>query len=111
MSALTGETLVCGQRGGDEAQLRIFGDEFYARYETLDGYSAVFDKDIGCYCHALLAVGRFVSSGTPIRKPPPTRLQKHLKEDPDVRNEKFEQNYNLFRPREIDRPTRAGGCG
>ena len=102
MSALTGETLICGQRSGAEAQLRIFGDEFYARYETLDGYSAVFDKGVGCYCYALLAVGRFVSSGTPIRKPAPNRLQKHLKEDPDVRNEKFEQNYNLFRPREID---------
>ena len=29
-------------------------------------------------------------------------LRKHLKEDPEVRNEKFEQNYNLLRPREVD---------
>ena len=105
MSALTGDTIVCGQRSGEGAQLRIYGDEFYARYETLGGYTVVFDKDIGCYCYATLAVGRFVSGGTPIHKPAPAGLQKHVKEDPLVRNEKFEQNYNLLRPRELDEDT------
>lgn len=102
MSNLIGETIVCGQRTCGEVQLRIFGDEFYGRYETLEGYTVVFDKDYGGYCYALLAAGRFVSSGVPIGKPLPDGLRKHLKEEPDVRNEKFEQNYNLFRPREID---------
>ncbi len=105
MSALTGETIVCGQRGSAGAQLRIFGDEYYARYETLDGYSVVFDKDIGCYCYAQLVAGRFVSSGTPLYKPAPAGLQKHIKEDPQVRNEKFERNYNRLRPREFDEDT------
>ncbi len=102
MSALIGETIACDQRTGDEVQLRIFGDEFYARYETLDGYTVVFDKGYGCYCYALLAAGRFVSSGVPIGKPLPNGLRKHLKEEPGLRNEKFEQNYNRLRPREID---------
>ncbi|MCF6188181.1 MAG: M6 family metalloprotease domain-containing protein [Desulfobulbaceae bacterium] len=102
MSVLIGEMIVCGQRTGGEVQLRIFGDEFYARYETVDGYTVVFDKDYGGYCYALLAAGRFVSSGVPIGKPLPAGLRKHLKEAPEVRNEKFAQNYSLFRAPEID---------
>lgn len=102
MSAVIGEAIVCGQRCGGDIQLRIFGDEFYARYETLEGYTVVFDKDCGCYCYALLAAGRFVSSGIPIGKPLPDGLRRHLKEAPDVRNDKFEQNYDLLRPREAD---------
>ncbi len=79
MSVLIGETIVCGQHTGSDVQLRIFGDEFYARYETNDGHTVVFDKDYGCYCYALLASGRFVSSGIPIGKPLPDVLRKHLK--------------------------------
>ncbi len=102
MSVLIGDTIVCGQHTGDDVQLNIFGDEFYARYETLDGYTVVFDKDHGCYCYALLASGRFVSSGAPIGKPLPDGLRKHLKEESAVYNEKFELNYNRLRPRETD---------
>ena len=100
MSVLIGDTIVCGQHTGGDIQLNIFGDEFYARYETLDGYTVVFDKDHGCYCYALLASGRFVSSGVPIGKLLPDGLRKHLKEEPAVYNEKFELNYNRLRPRE-----------
>ncbi len=102
MSVLTGEVIVSGQRVGGDVQIRIFGDEFYARYEALDGYTVVFDKDYGGYCYALSASGRFVSSGIPIGKPVPTSLRKHLKEDPAIRNDKFERNYNRLRPREVD---------
>ncbi len=102
MSVLIGDTIVCGQHAGGDVQLNIFGDEFYARYETLDGYTVVFDKDHGCYCYALLASGRFVSSGAPIGKPLPDGLRKHLKEESAVYNEKFELNYNRLRPRETD---------
>jgi len=102
MSVLTGEIIVSDQRVGGDVQLGIFGDEFYARYEALDGYTVVFDKDYGGYCYALSASGRFVSSGIPIGKPVPEGLRKHLKEDPEIRNEKFERNYNRLRPREVD---------
>lgn len=102
MSDLNGETITCGQRTGAEVQLNIFGDEFYARYETRDGYTVVFDKGNGCYCYALLTTGHFVSSGVPIGKMLPDGLRKHLKEAPALRNQKFEQNYDRLRPREID---------
>ena len=107
MSALIGETIVCGQHTGDDVQLRIFGDEFYARYEALDGHTVLYDKNYGGYCYALLAAGRFVSSGVPIGKSLPLGLQKHLKEVPDVRNEKFGQNYERIRPRDDDPDTSA----
>jgi len=102
MSVLIGEVKVCGQHRGGDVQLRIFGDEFYARYETLDGYTVVYDKIVGSYCYAIMAAGRFVSSGVPIGKPLPAGLAKHLKESPEVRNERFEQKYKLFRPVEVD---------
>ncbi len=62
MSVLIGDTIVCGQHAGGDVQLNIFGDEFYARYETLDGYTVVFDKDHGCYCYALLCLHQDVLS-------------------------------------------------
>ena len=38
---------VVPQPGGAPVQLVVFGDEFYARYETLDGYTVVFDTVLG----------------------------------------------------------------
>ena len=107
MSALNGEIITCGQHRDGEIQLRIFGDEFYARYEMLDGYTVVYDTNQGCYCYALLATGHLVSSGITACKPPPVGLHKHLRENPAVRNDKFERSYNHFRPREIEADTSA----
>jgi M6 family metalloprotease-like protein len=100
MSALHGEIVVCGQHVGGDIELRIFGDEFYARHETLSGYTVVYDKTLGRYCYATLAGGHFVSSGVPVNKPIPAGLRKHLKEEPQVRNDKFDQRYEQLRPAE-----------
>ena len=69
MSSLNGEVILADQRVGDALQLRIFGDEFYARRETLDGYTVLYDSEKGGYCYATLTVGRFVSTGVPVYKP------------------------------------------
>ncbi len=100
MSSLNGEVVLADQGIGESLQLRIFGDEFYARRETLDGYTVLYDTGQRCYCYATLAVGRFVSSGIPVHKPVPPDLRKHLKEDPEVRNEKFGLRYARLRPPE-----------
>ena len=42
VSAIFGETLSFGQERGPEVQLVVFGDEHYARYENLDGYTVVY---------------------------------------------------------------------
>lgn len=105
MSSLNGEVILADQGIGDPLQLRIFGDEFYARRETLDGYTVIYDTEQRRYCYATLAVGRFVSTGIPVYKPAPRNLRKHLKEDPEVRNEKFAQHYARIRPSEENAET------
>ncbi len=93
MSAIFGETLVFGQENGPDLELVVYGDEFYARYETKDGYTVVYDIDEGQYCFAILLDGRFASSGASTAKPPPVGIKKHLKESEEVRNEKFEARF------------------
>lgn len=72
MSAIFGEILTFGQQNGPDIALRVFGDEHYARYENIDGYSAVYDDQLGVFCYARLSAGSFRSTGTPIlaRAPP-----------------------------------------
>ena len=100
MSAIFGERLIFGQHNGPDIELRVFGDEFYARYETLQGYTVVYDLDQGQYCYAVLENGQFVSSGAPVSKPIPYGLRPKIKETSGVRNEKFEQRYTALRLQE-----------
>jgi M6 family metalloprotease-like protein len=102
MCQVTGEVVVLGQHVGGDVQLRVFGDEFYARYETLDGHTVLYDTDAGRYCYALLAAGRLVSSGVPISKPPPDGVPRHLMEDGSIRGEVFGLRYDEIRPQDQD---------
>lgn len=45
MSGIFGSTLTFSQEEGEDVRLVVFGDDKYARYETLDGYSVVYDAD------------------------------------------------------------------
>jgi M6 family metalloprotease-like protein len=100
MSAIFGERLIFGQHNGPDIELHVFGDEFYARYETLQGYTVVYDLDRGQYCYAVLENGEFVSSGAPVFKPVPAGLRRKIKETSSVRNEKFRQRYSALRLQE-----------
>ena len=100
MSAIFGERLWFEQERGEPVQLVAFGDEFYSWYETLDGYTVVYDQDAQRYCFALLASGAFASSGIPLAKSPPATLRRHLREDARVRREKFGRRYMRLRPPE-----------
>lgn len=79
-------------------RLRVYGDEFYARYEDLDGYTVVYDPDQGLYCYALLIRGEFVSSGVDISQTPPLGARRHFKEGEEVRNYKFENRFAKMNP-------------
>jgi M6 family metalloprotease-like protein len=100
VSAIFGETLTLPQPAGPPVRLRIFGDEFYARYETLAGHTVVLDTVLGRWAYAAVSSGRLVSTGVSIDKPCPPGLPTHLRESPQVRNDAFGRRYAELRPRE-----------
>ena len=69
MGALYGQRVTVGQAQGPDVELIVYGDEFYARYETPDGYPVVYDTERGQFSYARLDEGRFVSTGVPVRPP------------------------------------------
>lgn len=94
MSAIFGEVLDFSQEKGPEVRLRVYGDEFYARHETEDGYTVVYDESLGKFAYALLKEGRFVSSGVDLSRRPPSGMEKHLEESNEVRLSKAEKRFS-----------------
>jgi hypothetical protein len=92
MSAIFGEKLTFPQEKGQEVELIVHGDEFYAQYETEEGYSVVYDRELGLFCYAFLKEGTFFSSKIPINKSPSPDLEKHLQEAGGVRLAKADQS-------------------
>jgi M6 family metalloprotease-like protein len=84
MSAIFGEILRFGQSKGPEISLKVFGDEHYARYEDMNGFSAIYDDELGVFCYARLSVGSFRSTGTPLSEPVPEGLVRHLQESQET---------------------------
>lgn len=63
------------QPDGTRIMLRGQGDEFYARFETLDGYTVVFDPVERAYCYATVSPqGRLVSTGVQTHRGRPSEL-------------------------------------
>lgn len=94
MTAIFGELLSFDQENGPEVRLRVFGDEFYARYETEEGYTVIYDETLGKFTYARLKDGRFVSSGVDLSLNPPSGLKKHLEELGEVRMQKAEKRFS-----------------
>ena len=57
------------QPDGSVVQVKLFGDEFYARGETLDGYTVVRDPDTGWISYAVVSEDgeSYVSTGIPYK--------------------------------------------
>ncbi len=100
MSAIFGETLTFAQEAGPDIRLTTFGDEFYARYEDADGYTAVYDADLGQWCYAMLVDDRFVSTAVSLAERPPAGIPRHL-EEPESRRRYL---YDLRRGRSMPPP-------
>ncbi len=93
MSAIFGESLTFPQEQGPDVQLVVFGDEFYARYETEAGYTVIYDRERGLFCYALVQNGEFVSSGVNLAESVPERLPMHLEESDSVRSSKVASRF------------------
>jgi M6 family metalloprotease-like protein len=70
---LDGEWMDFEQPDRHPIQLKVFGDEFYARFEGADGYTVVKDPASGWYCYAELSADgqNLISTGLPYGAPPP----------------------------------------
>jgi M6 family metalloprotease-like protein len=99
MSSIFAEKLFFPQENGNEVELLVSGDEFYSRYETADGYTVVYDSELGVFCYAIKIHGHLVSSRITMKKKPPKRIKRHLREDPKIRREKFESRFALMQPK------------
>ncbi len=64
------------QPDGTKLNLRVFGDEFYGRTETTDGYTVVFDPATKTYHYATLSAdgNEFASAGKEVGKANPKAL-------------------------------------
>lgn len=85
MSAVFGERATLGQANGPDVELLVWGDEWYASYESLSGYPAVYDEELGLFCYARVAEGEFRSTMVPISEPPPAGVGQHARESDEVR--------------------------
>jgi hypothetical protein len=86
MTGIFGETVSLNQENGPQVRLVVNGDEYYARYETEDGYTVIYDPELGLYSYALKNdEGKFVSSRIPLSEPPPAGVSQHLEESNTVR--------------------------
>ncbi len=92
MSAIFGEKLTFSQEKGPDIKLVVNGDEFYAQYETEEGYSVIYDRELGLFCYAFLKDGAYYSSKIPLSNSPPSYLEKHLQEVGSVRLAKADQS-------------------
>jgi hypothetical protein len=94
MSAIFGELLTFFQDKGPDVSLRVYGDEFYARYETVDGYSVIYDLSLGRFVYAQLRDGHFIPSGLDLSMDPPPGVPPHLEEADEVRNAKADNRFS-----------------
>jgi M6 family metalloprotease-like protein len=88
------------QPDGRVLQLKMYGDEFYARTETAEGYTVLFSATDNTYYYAEPETnGRSLRrSRTRATSPPPAGLVKHLKEPREVVSAIRASNIQRYAP-------------
>jgi M6 family metalloprotease-like protein len=86
------------QPSGEKLKLRVYGDEYYARTETLDGHSVVYNPKDGAYHYAKLSSNsnELIPSGTKADGAPPANTDKHLDLPKSVIRSKVKANHVKF---------------
>lgn len=104
MSGVIREKALLGQGKGPEVELMVSGTSVYSTYETLDGFSAVYDNALELFCYATVVNGAYQSTGVPVTAPPPASAQRHAAESDEVRAEKIARRQSqLDRAASIDK--------
>src|SRR5262245_26005998 len=89
------DTIVFQQPRGGQIELRGTGNEFYAVYETTDGYTVVFDAGLKGYCYAALGEGgrELTSTGLEVGMGDPTSLglERHLRIIPEAAEQEVQR--------------------
>jgi M6 family metalloprotease-like protein len=108
-----GEEEIFTQPDGSRIPLLLYGDEFFIRAETRDGYTVVRDKKNGWMCYARLSEkgDAFVSSGIPVTpgktRPQNNGLLKGIKLSNDALRNKIESSrarlFNGKKPEYLER--------
>lgn len=90
------------QPDGTRLKLRVFGDEFYGRTETMNGYTVVFDENEKAYCYAEKSDDGQELIATDERVGPQLKRdgEKRIKLDPEVVRAKREQRRAILAPDE-----------
>lgn len=85
------------QPDGTVIKVKLYGDEFYAWTETVDGYTIVYDPQTKTYCYAGLTPdgNEFTSTGEQVGKTDPATLgiAKRLKINPESRAAKVRARH------------------
>ena len=97
---LNGEVSSFKQPDGTNIVLKFYGDEFYARTETVHGYTVIFDKNQKAYYYATLSAdgNNFISTGKRVGKidPKTIGLEKSIRINQIARNTQAKWNYNTY---------------
>lgn len=91
------------QPDGTEIQLRVIGDEFYRRVETLDGFSVIMDSQRQFVYASLDSAGAFMSTPLLVGKNLPVNLKPALSESPSKIQQKMMRFNDPTRGKRLDR--------
>ncbi|MCD4690679.1 M6 family metalloprotease domain-containing protein, partial [bacterium] len=113
---MNGESVDIQQPDGTSLQVRVWGDEYFAHGETMDGYTVTRDESSGFLCYARLTEDGqdLISTGVPGSESPPFGLEKHIRIAQDAAREKAYRSREEFEHRQLttlSSPVRSGRPG
>jgi M6 family metalloprotease-like protein len=93
------------QPSGETLELRVYGDEYYGRTETIDGYTVVYNEQDGAYHFASLAAdgSGLVPSGTKVTAGVVPPQPKHLDLPKEKVREIAKANFSKLSAKRLER--------
>ncbi len=111
-----GDVVTIQQPDGTTVDVRVWGDEYFAHGETIDGYTVTRDLDTGFLSYAILSTdgNSLVSTGVAAGEAPPAGLEMHIRLASDVAAELARRSRDDFESRQLatmSTQPRAGRSG